>query len=110
MRKERILLHVYGERENAVWTLTCLDLAFSSSAVDLMKAKEYVRANAHEYLQGKLVGENIQFPAITVSAHDVSQRKMKYWVARVWQRFDGRTRDHIYDEVVGLNDKPPVFS
>lgn len=110
MRKERILLHVYGERQDAVWTLTCLDLSFSSSATDLLKAKEYVRANAYEYLQGKLVGENIQFPAVTVSANDVSQRKMKYWLARLWQHFDARTRDHIYDEVVGLSDKHPVFS
>ena len=110
MRKERILLHVYGERRNAVWTLTCLDLSFSSSATDLIKAKEYVRANAYEYLLGKLVGENIQFPASAVSANDVSQKRMKYWLARFWQHFDGRTRDHIYDEVVGLDDKHPVFS
>ncbi|MFJ2992466.1 hypothetical protein [Pandoraea sp. NPDC087047] len=110
MRKERILLHVYGVRQDAVWTLTCLDLSFSSSAPDLLKAKEYIRANAYEYLQGKLVGENIQFPAVTVSANDVSQRKMKYWLARLWQHVDARTRDHIYDEVVGLSDKHPVFS
>ncbi|VVE21648.1 hypothetical protein PHO31112_03161 [Pandoraea horticolens] len=110
MRKERILLHVYGEHQDAVWTLTCLDLSFSSSATELMKAKEYVRANAHEYLEGKLVGENIQFPAIPVSAGDVSRRKMKYWLARTWQHFDGRTRGHIYDEVVGLDDKHPMFS
>jgi hypothetical protein len=110
MRKERILLHVYGQRQDAVWTLTCLDLAFSSSATDLMKAKAYVRANAHEYLEGKLVGENIQFPAVPVSASDIAQRKMKYWLARVWQSFDARTRDYIYDEVVGLGDKQPAFS
>lgn len=110
MRKERILLHVYGERQDAVWTLTCLDLAFSSSATDLMQAKAYVRANAYEYLQGKLVGENVQFPAVPVSARDVSQRKVKYWLARIWQHVNPRTRDHIYDEVVGLADKQPVFS
>ncbi|SUA91231.1 hypothetical protein [Pandoraea pulmonicola] len=110
MRKERILLHVYGERRDAAWTLTCLDLSFSSNATDLIKAKEYVRANAYEYLQGKLIGENIQFPAVIVSANFVSKRKMKYWLARLWQHFDGRTRDHIYDEVVGLDGKYPAFS
>ncbi|VVE62570.1 hypothetical protein PAN31117_00914 [Pandoraea anapnoica] len=110
MKMERILLRVYGERQDAAWTLTCLDLSFSSSATDLFKAKEYVRANAYEYLQGKVIGENIQFPAIVVSANVISQRKMKYWLARLWQNVDGRTRGHIYDEVVGLDGEDPAFS
>ncbi|WP_157125728.1 hypothetical protein [Pandoraea norimbergensis] len=110
MRKEHILLHVYGEQRDSVWTLTCLDLAFASRATSLMQAKVYVRANAHAYLDGKLVGENIQFPATPVSAAVITKLRMKYWLARLWQRVDGRTRDHIYDEVVGLADKNPVFS
>ncbi|GAB3628921.1 hypothetical protein PTE30175_00514 [Pandoraea terrae] len=110
MSNERLLLHVYGEHRKNFWTLVCLELSIASSATELLKAKEYIRAIAHEYQNGKLVAAILEYPAERLSGREIAKYRMKFWLARLWQHVDGRTRDHIYDEMVGIAAGKPLFS
>ena len=101
MTSNSILLRVYGEHRSNRWELTALELGVTVVALDIVKAKEYMRTHARTLL----IDHDPSLPIDTDrvlrrSDRDMVKLRRKYWVSRALQRLDGRSNRSVYEELV----------
>lgn len=92
MKAEKLLLRVYGERQDGQWTLLCLDFSLAAQSESLEEAQRLLSEQIAHYVSDATVGVDKEH-----AEHLLTRRApLKYWLKFYWQAFwshiDGQAR------------------